>query len=290
MQQQTPLEAGLRCPVCRLPLFLELPPGRAPRLGCASGHGFDAAKQGYFNLLTGKGTNFTEDGATMVAARASFLDAGHYESLAEALGHLARNTLHGNEHPRVLDAGAGTGYYLRQVLEALPGTTEPGAVALDISRYAMRRAAKVPNTVALVWDLWRELPVEDESFDLLLNIFSPHNGSEFARVLRPGGTALVVTPLPEHLSEAAGLLGLLGIGADKAAGVVASMGDGFVLKSTEEVRVPLVLDAQAAFELAMMGPAGHHLDPEVLRTKLAEAGSATLVTAAFRIQEFRRND
>lgn len=290
MQQQTPLEAGLRCPVCRLPLFLELPPGSAPRLGCTSGHGFDAAKQGYFNLLTGKGTNFTEDGATMVAARASFLDAGHYESLAEALGHLARNTLHGNEHPRVLDAGAGTGYYLRQVLEALPGTTEPGAVALDISRYAMRRAAKVPNTVALVWDLWRELPVEDESFDLLLNIFSPHNGSEFARVLRPGGTALVVTPLPEHLSEAAGLLGLLGIGADKAAGVVASMGDGFVLKSTEEVRVPLVLDAQAAFELAMMGPAGHHLDPEVLRTKLAEAGSATLVTAAFRIQEFRRND
>lgn len=290
MQQQTPLEAGLRCPVCRLPLFLELPPGSAPRLGCTSGHGFDAAKQGYFNLLTGKGTNFTEDGATMVAARASFLDAGHYESLAEALGHLARNALHGNEHPRVLDAGAGTGYYLRQVLEALPGTTEPGAVALDISRYAMRRAAKVPNTVALVWDLWRELPVEDESFDLLLNIFSPHNGSEFARVLRPGGTALVVTPLPEHLSEAAGLLGLLGIGADKAAGVVASMGDGFVLKSTEEVRVPLVLDAQAAFELAMMGPAGHHLDPEVLRTKLAEAGSATLVTAAFRIQEFRRND
>lgn len=290
MQQQTPLEAGLRCPVCRLPLFLELPPGSAPRLGCTSGHGFDAAKQGYFNLLTGKGTNFTEDGATMVAARASFLDAGHYESLAEALGHLARNTLHGNEHPRVLDAGAGTGYYLRQVLEALPGTTEPGAVALDISRYAMRRAAKVPNTVALVWDLWRELPVEDESFDLLLNIFSPHNGSEFARVLRPGGTALVVTPLPEHLSEAAGLLGLLGIGADKAAGVVASMGDRFVLKSTEEVRVPLVLDAQAAFELAMMGPAGHHLDPEVLRAKLAEAGSATLVTAAFRIQEFRRND
>ena len=152
----------------------------------------------------------------------------------------------------------------------------------------MRRAAKVPNTLALVWDLWRELPLDDESFDLLLNVFSPHNGAEFARVLAPGGTALVVTPLPGHLAEAAELLGLLGIAEDKAAGVVASMGEGFSLRATEEVTIPLVLDAEAAFELAMMGPAGHHLDPEALRGRLAAAGRATLVTAAFRIQEFRR--
>ena len=85
----------------------------------------------------------------MVAARASFLDAGHYESLAEALGHRVRTVLRGYEHPSVLDAGAGTGYYLRQVLQALPGTTAPSAVALDISRYAMRRTAKVASTVAL---------------------------------------------------------------------------------------------------------------------------------------------
>ena len=280
---------GLRCPVCRLALRLQEQPGRTSRLGCDAGHAFDAAKQGYFNLLAGKGTNFKEDGAQMVAARASFLDAGHYESLAESLGHRARAALRGQEDPRILDAGAGTGYYLRQVLQALPVVSAASAIALDISRYAMRRAAKVPNALALVWDLWRELPLEDESFDLLLNIFSPHNGKEFARVLRPGGSALVVTPLPGHLAEGAELLGLLAIAPDKAAGVVASMGEAFTLSATEEVRIPLVLDAAAAFELAMMGPAGHHLDPEELRGRLAAAGSAMLITAAFRIQEFRRN-
>ncbi|MBV1778537.1 methyltransferase domain-containing protein [Paeniglutamicibacter sp. ABSL32-1] len=280
---------GLRCPVCRLALHLQAQPGRPSRLGCDAGHAFDAAKQGYFNLLAGKGTNFREDGAQMVAARAAFLDAGHYESLAEALGHRARAALRGNEDPRILDAGAGTGYYLNQVLQALPEYAAASAVALDISRYAMRRAAKVPRTLALVWDLWRELPLEDESFDVLLNIFSPHNGSEFSRVLRPGGTALVVTPLPGHLAEGAELLGLLAIAPDKAAGVVASMGDGFTLSATEEVRIPLVLDAAAAFELAMMGPAGHHLDPGELRGRLAAAGGTMLITAAFRIQEFRRN-
>ncbi len=290
MQQQTPLDRTLRCPVCQLGLSLHRQQGSPAHLGCPAGHRFDAAKQGYFNLLSGKGTNFTQDGAQMVAARASFLDAGHYESLAEALGHRVRTVLRGYEHPSVLDAGAGTGYYLRQVLQALPGTTAPSAVALDISRYAMRRAAKVPNTVALVWDLWRDLPLQDGAFDVLLNIFSPHNGTEFARVLRPGGTALVVTPLPEHLAEGAGSLGLLGIAADKAAGVVAAMGEEFILTATEEVRIPLVLDPPAAFELAMMGPAGHHLNPEALRNRLSDAGNATLVTAAFRIQEFRKVD
>ncbi len=290
MQQPTPLESGLRCPVCKLGLSLQHQPGRPARLGCGSGHSYDAARQGYFNLLTGKGTGFTEDGAQMVAARASFLDAGHYESLAEALGRRVRDAVRGNEQPRLLDAGAGTGYYLRQVLQSLPGNASATAVALDISRYAMRRAAKLPDTLALVWDLWRELPLEDGAFDVVLNIFSPHNGAEFARVLRPGGSALVVTPLPHHLAEGAAVLGLLGIAADKAAGVVASMGGRFELCATEEIEIPLVLDPEAAFELAMMGPAGHHLDPEALRSRLADAGSATLVTAAFRIQEFRRID
>lgn len=288
MQLQSALDHTLRCPVCQLELSLQQDQGRPAHLGCLAGHRFDAAKQGYFNLLTGKGTNFTEDGAQMVAARASFLDGGHYESLAEALGHRVRSVLRACTHPRILDAGAGTGYYLSQVLEALPSTTRPSAVALDISRYAMRRAAKVPDTLALVWDLWRDLPFQDGAFDVVLNIFSPHNGTEFARVLRPGGTALVVTPLPEHLAEGASVLGLLTIAADKAAGVVAAMGKEFTLTATEEVRIPLVLDPPAAFELAMMGPAGHHLDPEALRTRLSGARTATLVTAAFRIQQFRK--
>ena len=55
VQQQTPLDQGLSCPVCRLELALQLQPGRPARLVCESGHGFDAAKQGYFNLLDGQG-------------------------------------------------------------------------------------------------------------------------------------------------------------------------------------------------------------------------------------------
>lgn len=283
--QQPNLDQGLICPVCRLELRLRQPAGRPARLSCANLHAFDAAKQGYFNLLTGKGTSFREDGAAMVAARAAFLDAGHYAPLARALAESVALAVSGTEDPRLLDAGAGTGYYLGQVLSGIPAPAT--AVAMDISKFAMRRAAKLPGTLALVWDLWRDLPMADASFDALINVFSPHNGAEFARVLRPGGIALVVTPLPGHLADGAELLGLLGIAGDKAAGVVSSMGPAFSLQATRELHVPLALSPEQAHDLAMMGPAGHHLDPGVLRERIAAHAGAIEVTAAFRIQEFK---
>ena len=286
MAPPTNLDEGLLCPVCRLELRLHILPGRPSRLSCPGLHAFDAAKQGYFNLLTGKGTAFREDGSAMVAARAAFLEAGHYAPLADALAGMVADAVRGNPSPRILDAGAGTGYYLDRVLKALPGPST--AVAMDISKFAMRRAAKLPSTLALVWDLWRDLPMADASVDALINVFSPHNGHEFARVLRPGGLALVVTPLPEHLADGAELLGLLGIAGDKAAGVVNSMGDGFTLEGTREIRVPLELSPEQAFDLAMMGPAGHHLDPAVLRDRIDARHGTVGLSAAFRIQVFRR--
>lgn len=286
MQQPTNLDTGLVCPVCRLELRVRARADKPAQLSCPDLHTFDAAKQGYFNLLTGKGTAFREDGSAMVAARAAFLDAGHYGPLAAALATSVASAVADRQAPRILDAGAGTGYYLGQILHQLPGPAT--AIAMDISKYAMRRAAKLPSTLALVWDLWRELPMSDASFDALINVFSPHNGTEFARVLRPGGMAMVVTPLPEHLADGAQLLGLLGIAGDKAAAVAASMGESFTLENTQEIRVPLALSAEQAFDLAMMGPAGHHLDPTALRERIdAYPGDIELV-AAFRVQEFRR--
>ena len=43
------------------------------------------------------------------------------------------------------------------------------------------------------------LPVADGWADLLLNVFSPWAGAEFARMLRPGGVLLYAVPTPRHL-------------------------------------------------------------------------------------------
>ena len=78
------LPAALLCARCAGAAF---GPREAAAHGpwCArAGHSFDAAKQGYFNFLVGKGTVFEADAADMVAARFDFLSAGHYQPLADA--------------------------------------------------------------------------------------------------------------------------------------------------------------------------------------------------------------
>ncbi|MFB9840727.1 putative RNA methyltransferase, partial [Actinoallomurus acaciae] len=67
----------LRCPVCGADLTLG---GRSLR--CPARHAFDVARQGYAGLLTGNVRTGTADTAAMVAARAEFLDGGHYAPLA----------------------------------------------------------------------------------------------------------------------------------------------------------------------------------------------------------------
>ncbi|MEE1621196.1 putative RNA methyltransferase [Zafaria sp. J156] len=329
----------LLCPLCARPLASTGAAGRS--LACGGGHRFDAAKQGYVNLLTGRGTGFTEDTADMVAARAGFLAAGHYAPLARALAGealRAAGRLDPERAVRVLDAGAGTGYYLGAVLSALRSGTQDGdaaearagsgpslaapaghdagarpgsgpspaelvrdgddpaaqagrpasGVALDISRYAMRRAARLEGVRALVWDVWRRLPLPDGGADLLLNVFAPRNGAEFHRVLADDGTLLVVTPLPGHLREAAEPLGLLGIAPDKEASVAGGLGPGWTQTGVREVRFTLRLDEADAARLALMGPAGHHADAAVFAERAAH-GVPESVTAAFRLQAFAKD-
>ena len=117
---------SLLCPVCRNRLRFSGAAGRA--LVCPAGHSFDAAKQGYFNFLVGKGTVFEADTADMVAARFDFLSAGHYRPLADAVAELAAPALAGAAAERpgtVLDAGTGTGHYLRALLDRLARTAAP---------------------------------------------------------------------------------------------------------------------------------------------------------------------
>lgn len=281
--------ASLLCPVCRTSLGFS--DGGNRTLVCAAGHSFDAARQGYFNFLVGKGTVFEADAADMVAARFDFLSAGHYRPLAEAVADSAAPALSGrpNGRPaRILDAGTGTGHYLRAVLDrALPDGTPVEAIGLDISKFALRRAAKLnPEAVNLAADVWQPLPVADQAVDAVMVVFAPRNAAEFARVLRPGGRLIVVTPRPGHLGEVAGQTGMLEIEPAKDERLAASLGERFVLLTARDLDLRLELSPVDAARLALMGPAGHHLDRGDLATMAAGMPPLTEVSARFRISIF----
>ena len=308
----------LLCPVCRD--ALQFGGGDARTLVCGAGHSFDAAKQGYFNFLVGKGTVFEADSADMVAARFDFLSAGHYQPLADAIAQLAAPALLATPGRRgvVLDAGTGTGHYLRAVLDrvsrdlaahdravpdlALPDgaaldVASPGepsargvsaaAIGLDISKFALRRAARMnPEALNVVGDVWQPLPVAEDAVDVVTVVFAPRNSPEFARVLRPGGRLVVVTPRPGHLEEVAGLTGMLGIEPAKDERLTASLGQHFAPVEARDLDLALTLSPRDVANLAYMGPAGHHLDRAALAALEAALPVCTAVSARFRISVF----
>jgi 23S rRNA (guanine745-N1)-methyltransferase len=249
-------------------------------LRCPAGHSFDIARQGYVHLDPGRASH-TGDTAEMVAARAEFLDAGHYGFISTALAEAAVLT-----YPQdfVIDAGAGTGHHLAAVLDALPGAA---GLALDVAKPALRRAARAhPRAAAALCDTWRRLPLADGAASVVLNVFAPRNGAEFHRVLHADGALLVVTPTPAHLAELVGSLGLLSVDPDKEDRVAASLAGRFDEVGAVRLERQLHLTHGEVATLVRMGPSAWHADPTALADRIATLPSPSLVTASVHLRRY----
>lgn len=265
-------------------------PESSPRgLSCPTGHRFDAARQGYINLLSGRGTRFTADSAQMIMARERVQEAGVFAALSKELARILtqhrpeRGPESSAEPALMLDCGAGTGHYLHQLLELVPHSR---GIALDLSTAGLKRAARHPRTLALAWDLWQPLPLASDSVDLLLDVFAPRNVDEYARVLRPGGLAVVVTPGDTHLTELRSA-GMLEVQGQKLAQLQAQMTPRFgALEQTTPVTAGVAVDAALAADLVFMGPAGHHHEHDALRKSL-EAREVSQVTVHLDVSLWR---
>lgn len=184
----------LICPKCGDPLSLVERAMQCPRR-----HSYDIAAGGYVNLLlSGKSGDNIGDSREMITARRSFLDAGYYAGLSQAVCRKVQELEAGRRAYHILDAGCGEGYYTRAVAESLP---EARVLGVDISRHACLAAAKRDKKSLYVTASASELPVSDSWADLLLSLFAPTFGIEFRRVLAAGGKVVVVAPGKDHLIE-----------------------------------------------------------------------------------------
>jgi 23S rRNA (guanine745-N1)-methyltransferase len=219
----------------------------------------------------------------MVAARAEVQEAGHFEPLTAALADEA-GTVAGPEGSAILDAGAGTGHHLAGVLNAL---AQSRGVALDASLAASRRAARVHERVAAVRsDLWQEIPLTDGAVDLALSVFAPRNGAELARVLRPGGMLMVVTPTSEHLHELA-TLHTIRVDPCKPERLRRQLASGFRPSRLRRISWTLKLTRREAEAVLRMGPAAGHLRADVAN-RLTALPEPLLVTGAVELRTFLR--
>jgi len=254
-------------------------------LGCGNGHAFDIARQGYVNLLPGRANSSTADTPAMIAARQAFLNSGHFAPITQAVISAAHASVSDDTAGIFLDVGAGTGYSLAALLDATPPRV---GVALDISKHAAKVAAHAHERIgSIVADVWTRLPLKDDWAALVVDIFSPRNAEEFARVLVDGGTLIVVTPNPEHLAELVGPLELITIDPRKRERLSVKLGTSFEQVAEQIVTYALELSSADAVAAAAMGPSAAHVSIEELTRRVAALDDPVAVTVPVTVGTYR---
>ena len=292
--------AAFVCPVDGGALVAEAASGQGS-LRCAAGHSFDRAREGHFNLLLvqHKASREPGDDKAMVAARANTLDSGVFAPLADALfdcvrltlGHFSLQHAQPDRAMRVLDAGCGEGYYLQQLTDMARASNDPGTLSLigvDISKWAVRAAARRSANVAWAVATNRHLPVAPGSIDLLLSMFGFPLWPHFASVQPIGGRVLLVDPGPEHLVELRAAI-YPSVERKAPAALASAEAEGYELEQETRVRYEVALADPAAIRaLLAMTPHVHRMSVQ------GRAGVAQLqrlrvtVDVLFRLLQLRR--
>jgi len=305
----------LACPHCGEPLVRE-----GMSLRCRAGHAFDVARQGYVSLLPPGGKRNAGDTAAMVQAREDFLAAGYFGHVAaeladaavaaaggaaaeaaggaaavaaaggvaaEAAGGAATKPASGEAGGGcIVDVGAGTGYYLAEVLARLPGRA---GLALDASRFALRRAARAHQRIgAAACDVWHRLPVASGAAAVVLNVFAPRNGVELQRILAPGGRLLVITPTALHMRELIPALGLLTVDRHKDERLSRTLDRYFSLSEKRDILRTVILNHKDIGAAVMMGPSAWQSDPVARQERIRQLPEPLPVTLSVTLSCWRR--
>ncbi|MDF7809261.1 methyltransferase domain-containing protein [Pontiellaceae bacterium B12219] len=237
----------LRCPVCGAPLSLQ-----DTMYGCENGHPFNIAKEGYINLLLShqrKSKNPGDD-PEMVMARRRFFDSGAYDRLTDIV--LKSPVFQAVEKVSVLDSGCGEGHILGALSEKLNGCF----CGVDISKKAVQVAAKRHKKATwIVANGMREIPISDDSMDVILSILAPRNNEEFCRILKSDGVLILGVPGPNHLIELRNQLQFTsGDFKEKADEAAAKCAPQFVETNREHVSYEAVLRKEQIADLIRMTP------------------------------------
>ena len=200
-----------QCPLCKSPIKLN-----STQIRCKNNHSFDKAKSGYVNLLPVqfKKSKLPGDDKDMVKARREFHQLNTYKPLKEKMLSLVESFLVQSEIASgcldgaakqalsVYDAGCGEGSYLDAMVQGLSrnGLSVKGAGS-DIAKIAVELAAKAYKHAQFVVASSFELPLQDQTQNVVMQVFAPGSNDEYLRVLKDQGILITVDPAPNHLYE-----------------------------------------------------------------------------------------
>ena len=187
------------CPICKNKMVIE----DLNSVVCLNKHCFDLSKNGYINLLL-KSVK-TEYDKKMLESRNIICKSGFFNTMTEQISNLIINELNkiGFGNIKILDAGCGEGSHLVDILYNLNNRTQTKfqGVGIDISKEGIQIASReYSNIIWCVADLAQNSFL-NKQFNIVLNIFSHSNYSEFNRIIADDGILIKVIPGSEYLCE-----------------------------------------------------------------------------------------
>ncbi len=232
------------CPLCHKALQLN-----QRSYKCENNHQFDVAKEGYVNLMPvqHKRSKDPGDNKEMMQARRRFLDGDHYHQLRQTVADLLKQ----NHPQQILDIGCGEGYYTHYFKQVLSADNQASTVfGLDISKIAIRYAAKrYPDCRFSVASSHR-LPFADRSLNAVVRIYAPCKAEELERVLDHHGILITVTPAARHLYQLKELIYQDVVLHDESGEELTA----FELSHEQKLSYSMNLSGQDAFDLLQMTP------------------------------------
>ncbi len=169
---------------------------------CQNKHNFDISKDGYINLLVKQVRS--DYNKKLFKSRKIMIQSGFFDPMLRVISDLI---IEGNlnisiSKINILDAGCGEGSHLINIISNLEKRNICSlGIGIDISKEGIHAASKqYANAIWCVADL-SKIPFQNNQFDIILNILSPANYSEFERVLKTGGLLIKVIPSMKYLIE-----------------------------------------------------------------------------------------
>ena len=235
----------LICPICR-----KLLNKVDFSLVCDNKHCFDIAKESYVNLLPAqhKKSKNPGDNRTMIRCRKNFLNKAYYQFLIPEIISLIQQHQDAPIPLNFLDSGCGEGYFIDEIERQLD--LPANYYAMDISREAIRLAARRNKNICWFVASSNNIPIQDCTLDVVLKINAPINYLNIKNKLSANAFVISITPGEQHLEKLRELMYLKPTTHKQE-----SVPDGFIVLQNTQIKAQLSLsDTQDIHNLFKMTP------------------------------------
>lgn len=187
------LSENITCPFCNEKLnFYD------NSLQCVNKHTFNISKKGTTILYkTSKLKQEKIYNKNLFFNRRKFINSGFYDELHNKISTIINKY----DNAVILDMGSGEGTHDYKI-KAKINNVKTTVIGIDLAKDGIDLFNDYidDNFIGIVADL-NNVPLTNESIDIILNILSPSNENEMSRLLKKDGIIIKVTPKKQYLHE-----------------------------------------------------------------------------------------